>query len=164
MDEFRRFWLLFLGWSNLLHEGSVNPVCAGDDCERAAFFPGVQLSYVENLLRIDGDLLGERPALTSRSGFGRRERLTRQELRERVAGVAGALDELGVVPGDRIVAVAHNDANGRIHRFRRTLVGLLCTLVLSPSAKTVNGYPGMTCTLLRFNAGRPSPWGEADLG
>lgn len=110
VDELRRFWGLFFRWSGLLHEGSTDPVCAGDLCETASFFPNVRLGYVENVLRIDAELDGDRPALTARDGSGRRERLTRRELRDRVASLSAALEALGVVPGDRIVAVAHNDA------------------------------------------------------
>lgn len=110
VDELRRFWALFLEWSELLHEGSPDPVCTDDACEAAAFFPDLRLGYVENLLRIDADLDGERPALTACDASGRRERLTRRALRDRVARLASSLEALGVAPGDRIVAVAHNDA------------------------------------------------------
>src|SRR5436305_2485502 len=48
--EHSRFWGLFLAWSGLIVEGSAEPVCTSDDPERAAFFPGLRLNYVENLL------------------------------------------------------------------------------------------------------------------
>ncbi len=51
--EYRQFWLLFLRWSGMLHEGSPEPVCTDDRCEQASFFPELRLNYAENLLRID---------------------------------------------------------------------------------------------------------------
>jgi acetoacetyl-CoA synthetase len=110
VDELRTFWGLFLRWSELIHQGSPEPVCVGDDCETATFFPNVELSYVENLLRLDGRYDGDRTALTTWHASGRREHITRRALAERVGSVAVALEGLGLVPGDRVVAVAQNDA------------------------------------------------------
>ena len=39
INRFRTFWRLFLVWSNVICEGDREPVCAGDDCETAVFFP-----------------------------------------------------------------------------------------------------------------------------
>src|SRR5438045_2684504 len=65
VSDLRRFWGLFLNWSELRTEGAPDPVCEGDDCEHARFFPGLRLSYAENLLRDlrPGD--GERPAIVA---------------------------------------------------------------------------------------------------
>ena len=119
VEDFRRFWSLFLRWSGLLYEGSLEPVCAGDDCERATFFPEVRLSYAENLLRIDGDRDGAKPALTAIDPSGRRTQLSRRELRDRVIRFSRALESLGVKHGDRLVAVRKQRRAGRNHRARR---------------------------------------------
>jgi len=148
VDQFRRFWGLFLGWSALIHEGSAEPVCAGDVCETASFFPNVRLGYVENLLRIDAGLDGDRPALTSRDGAGRREQLTRRELRDRVASLSASLDALGVVPGDRIVAVAHNDASAVIAGLGVAAVGA--------SLSTASPDMGAFSIVARFGQLEPS--------
>ena len=54
IEEFRTFWRLFLSWAGVLRDGKIDPVCAGNACEDAAFFPNLRLNYTENLL--SGDL------------------------------------------------------------------------------------------------------------
>src|SRR5438552_5896036 len=50
-NQFRAFWRLFLRWCKLDVEGELEPVCAGDSCEGASFFPRLRLNFVENLLQ-----------------------------------------------------------------------------------------------------------------
>ena len=64
------------------------------------FFPDANLSVVENFLRHTGQ--GE--AIVAIDETGSRVIRTWDELRLRVARLAGALEELGVVEGDRVVA------------------------------------------------------------
>src|SRR5437899_8706615 len=45
VEEFRSFWRLFLEWCDLPREGAVEPVCVGDVCETARFFPDLRLNY-----------------------------------------------------------------------------------------------------------------------
>ena len=118
-----RFWSLFLDWSNLLVEGPREPVCTSAVCEEATFFPDLRLSYVENLLRV-GDLHEEeRVAITACGPQGRRTRITRKELRERVLRVAAEFERLGLVQGDRVAIVAHNDENAIIAALAAAALG-----------------------------------------
>jgi acetoacetyl-CoA synthetase len=105
MSDFRRFWALFLEWSHITFDGEHDPVCVGDDCETAVFFPGLRLNYSENLLfnAMPGN------ALIGCHAYGCREVVTRSELRDRVVRFAGFLRRLGVEPGDRLVAIARNN-------------------------------------------------------
>ena len=64
------------------------------------FFPESNLSIVENFLRKSGR--GE--AIVAIDESGKRTTRTWDELRSRVASFAGALEKLGVVAGDRVVA------------------------------------------------------------
>ena len=64
------------------------------------FFPDANISVVENFLRHTGQ--GE--AIVAIDETGSRVIRTWDELRLRVARLAGALEELGVVEGDRVVA------------------------------------------------------------
>ena len=110
VEDAERFWAVFVEWSGMLVDGGRLPVLAGEGVEHARFFPGLRLSYAENLLACAarGDL--DRTAITSIGADGTRERLTRRELRRLVRGFAAGLRSLGVAPGDRLVSLLRNDA------------------------------------------------------
>ena len=107
--EWRAFWGCFLQWAAPLAEGDSEPVCVGDQVETARFFPGLRLSYAENLLRSFGPDDEDAVALIARDETGRRVQLTRAELRARVEAVARGLATLGVGVGQRVAAIARND-------------------------------------------------------
>ncbi|CAH2604643.1 Acetoacetate--CoA ligase [Rhodovastum atsumiense] len=108
VERFQTFWGYFLDWSQPLHEGESEVVCTSQSCETARFFPGLRLSYAENLLaaRAPGD--DERPAIIACHADAPPEILTRAQLRHRVQHVAGGLRRLGIGPGDRVAAIAGN--------------------------------------------------------
>ncbi|MBL0421513.1 acetoacetate--CoA ligase [Ramlibacter sp. AW1] len=108
--EFRTFWEVLLKWCGqpLGIAGAAEPVCIGDDCEHATFFPCLQLNYADSLLNLEVAGAGA-PALTQCHADGSSESWTRGELRERVARLAAALVGMGVGEGDRVVAVMRND-------------------------------------------------------
>jgi acetoacetyl-CoA synthetase len=111
LEHSRTFWRLFLDWSGLRWEqGDASPVITNDRVEDATFFPNVQLGYAENLLRID-PWGPEHPAVTAYHRQGPPDRLTRGELRARVARLRAGLRTLGVQRDDRVVAVAYNNAD-----------------------------------------------------
>ncbi len=64
------------------------------------FFPDARLSVVENFLRHTGN--GD--AIIAINEIGKRESRSWDDLQRRVACLAGALEELGVVVGDRVAA------------------------------------------------------------
>ena len=66
----------------------------------ARFFPDASLSVVENFLQQSGS--GE--ALVAINEAGNRHSRTWDDLRRRVAAIASALEQYGVVAGDRVVA------------------------------------------------------------
>jgi acetoacetyl-CoA synthetase len=121
--EYRTFWQCFMQWSKGLEwSGSIVPVCVGDECEHARFFPQVQLNYADNLLGLSV-ATANAPALTACHADGRRVHLTRGELRERVARLAHALSTLGVREGDRVVGVMRNDADAVVSALAITALG-----------------------------------------
>lgn len=140
--EFRIFWQCFLHWSKGLRwSGSAEPVCVGDDCEHARFFPKVQLNYADNLLGLS--VAGtDAPALTACHADGRRVRLTRAELRDRVERLAHALSELGLCEGDRVVGVLRNDADA--------VVTVLAVTALGATMSTAAPEMGTEALLDRF--------------
>jgi acetoacetyl-CoA synthetase len=108
--DFRRFWEIFLEWADPLREGSPQPVCTDDSCETATFFPNLRLNYAENLLRARAPGDDERTAILARGGSGPTRRITRGELRRQVQALAAHLRRLGLEPGDRVAAIATNNA------------------------------------------------------
>ncbi|MGY4506330.1 hypothetical protein ACVWYH_010287 [Bradyrhizobium sp. GM24.11] len=77
VQDFRSFWRLFLEWSDLPRDGAAEPVCVGDTCETARFFPNLRLNYAECLL-------SGSPAqrvLTACHADGSRDHFTRGTLR-----------------------------------------------------------------------------------
>ena len=80
------------------------PNAAGSPISTAKFFPDAQLSVVENFLRKSGTEHGASEALVAIDERGARRSRTWDELALRVAAIAGSLEQLGVVAGDRVVA------------------------------------------------------------
>jgi acetoacetyl-CoA synthetase len=146
VDELRRFWALFLDWSRLDVTGPREPVCFGNEVETAVFFPGLELSYVDNLLSPKFD--GSAPALTSVSEDGRTVKLTRDALRAEVLAVAGALKERGIGRGDRVVAVARNTAE--------TVIACLATAAVGASWSATSADLGLEPLLDRFKQLEPA--------
>jgi len=142
VEDFQLFWQLFLSFSNLAWDGDAFPVCTDENVESARFFPNVQLSYVENLLRCEtaGDL--ERPAITSRDIAGVTERLTRGELRRRVLEFAGALRALDVGSLDRVVSVLRNDT--------RSVVACLGVATVGATFSSASPEMGVSSVVSRF--------------
>ncbi|MEI7891538.1 MAG: acetoacetate--CoA ligase [Myxococcales bacterium] len=146
VGSFREFWDLLLQSSGLLYEGSRDPVCTSDDMEHSVFFPEVRLNYVENLLR-HADADPDRVAVRACTESGDPLVLTRGELRTRVARLASALRRRGVVPGDRVVAVARNTAD--------TTVACLAALSLGAIWSSVGTDLEAELVLARFKPLRP---------
>lgn len=140
--DIRRFWGLYLDFSGLAYEGDASPVCEGDDVETARFFPGLRLNYAENLLRDSST-----PALTGCDESGVRATRTHRELKADVERVAGALQALGVGPGDRVAAVAGNTVE--------TAVACLATTLLGATWSSVAPDMGVEAMLSRFGQFEP---------
>jgi acetoacetyl-CoA synthetase len=92
VKEFRNFWRLFLEWCDLPREGAVEPVCVGDACDTARFFPDLRLNYAECLLAGSPD----QPVLMACNAGGSRDGFTRGALRVAVAQLATSLQRIGV--------------------------------------------------------------------
>ena len=80
------------------------PNGAGTPISTAKFFPDAQLSVVQNFLRKSGTAHGVSEALVAIDESGSRRSRTWDELALRVAAIASALRQHGVVAGDRVAA------------------------------------------------------------
>ena len=120
-EDFRTFWRLFVCWSKVLQDGDIDPVCLGDVCEGARFFPNLRLNYAENLLTGEPDA----PAVTSCHRNRERQRLTRRELQTTVTALALSLNRIGVREGDRVVAIARNSVEVVVAALATAAVGAI---------------------------------------
>jgi acetoacetyl-CoA synthetase len=144
-NEYRTFWTLFLEWSALTVEGSWEPVSTSGEVETATFFPGLRLSYAENLLSPTAPGTGsegDRPAITACAADGVVIRLTRRELRDAVVRTAAAFQELGLREGDRVAAVVRNTADA--------VVAALAAATLGATFSSAAADMGAFSTLARF--------------
>ncbi|TFV63560.1 acetoacetate--CoA ligase, partial [Blastococcus sp. CT_GayMR20] len=148
VEHYREFWRTFLDWSGLSWEGTAGTVSTSDDVQSARFFPGVRLSYAENLLRPLPDAGDAAPALTSVHGDGTAERFTRGELRAAVQRTGEALTGLGIAPGDRVVAIAPNHA--------AAVVAALAVSAVGATLSTATPDMGPSALLGRFGQVRPT--------
>jgi acetoacetyl-CoA synthetase len=80
------------------------PNAAGSPISTARFFPDAQLSVVQNFLRKSGTEHGTGEALVAIDENGNRRGRSWDDLALRVAAIAGSLEQLGVVAGDRVAA------------------------------------------------------------
>ena len=141
--EYRIFWKCFVHWldGNFGLSGNIEPVCVGDDCEYAEFFPEAQLNYADCLLNLSV-AAADAPALTACHADGPATRWTRGELRDEVAQLAQALSVLGMVEGDRVVGVMRNDA--------KAIVTALAVAALGATLSTAAPEMGVAAILDRF--------------
>ena len=86
----------------------------------AVWFPGGRLSFGRHLLRHGTD---DKEAVVLVTEAGERSSITHGELREQAAAVAGRLRQLGVQPGDRVVAYLPNCIEGVVAFAAAALVG-----------------------------------------
>jgi acetoacetyl-CoA synthetase len=144
--EYSQFWRLFMRWSSIAYEGELDPVCTDSSCEAAEFFPGVSLNYAEVLLGANeqDDLL----AVTACHLDGRRECLTRSELRSKVLRLSAFLIDAGVKPGDRVAVIARNNSDA--------IVIALATAKIGAVFASCSPNMGAFAILSRFTALQPS--------
>ncbi len=127
--SYRDFWSLFLSWSKLHTAGKPTPVCQGDSCEHAIFFPNLTLNYTESLLYPSVEVAPETPAVIAINEQGQREAISWRDLRERVTRVASGLASLGLQPGDRVIAVARNNLDSIVAALAATGLGAVWSSV-----------------------------------
>jgi acetoacetyl-CoA synthetase len=125
VDEPERFWPALWGELGMIAEGAPSPALVrGASFAEARWFPGVRLSFAENLLRRDDDTL----ALIARSAHGERSTLTFHELRLRAAAVAAWLAARGVSPGDRVASILPNGIEAVIAMLAANSLGAVWSL------------------------------------
>jgi len=107
VDNLEDFWRSIWDYYEVEAEQPYEAVLATREMPGARWFPGARLSYAEHVLRghADADV-----ALHHASELRNLDTVTWGELRAGVAAIAGGLRDLGVSPGDRVVAYMPNIA------------------------------------------------------
>ncbi|TDR94679.1 acetoacetate--CoA ligase [Enterovirga rhinocerotis] len=139
--EFRLFWRDFLDWSAIAWSGSAEPVCVGDLCETARFFPEIELNYADIVLSPDDT---DAVAITAARRGRPDEIITRRQLRRRVVRLAAHLERLGIRSGDRVVAIARNRPEA--------VIAALAAAAIGATFSSCSQEMGAEAILARFSA------------
>ena len=105
VDDLDGFWRAIWDYFEVRSDGEPGAVLGSREMPGAEWFPGVALNYAE---RIFADRDPASPAILHASELRELETIEWGRLRADVAAIAAALRELGVGPGDRVVAYAPN--------------------------------------------------------
>jgi acetoacetyl-CoA synthetase len=105
VDDLEGFWGSIWDFFEVSADGERAAVLASREMPGAEWFPGTSLNYAEHVFAGKDDA---EVAILHASELRELGELSWGELRERVAAVAAGLRELGVEPGDRVVAYMPN--------------------------------------------------------
>ncbi len=132
--EIPEFWTAVWDFAGVVASHGYDQVV--DDLTRfpgARWFTGAQLNFAENLLR----RRDQHTAFVFRGETQRAVRMTYAELYDAVARVATSLREMGVQPGDRVVAYMPNLSETAVAMLATTSIGAVwasCATDLGPAA------------------------------
>ncbi|MGH3935580.1 MAG: acetoacetate--CoA ligase, partial [Pseudonocardiaceae bacterium] len=116
------FWGAFADFAGIRFHAAPRRVIADASMPSARWFPGATLNYAEHALAPGPGKGDADPAVVFCREDGFRDELSFGQLRHRVAAARAALVSLGVIKGDRVVALAPNSPD--------TLVAFLATASL----------------------------------
>ncbi|WP_330208799.1 acetyl-coenzyme A synthetase N-terminal domain-containing protein [Pseudomonas sp. Z13] len=102
------FWQSIWDHFDLIYDGQINVVRTADPMPKTRWFTGTRLNYAEHILR--NELKGDpaRPFLQHCSELRPLQSLSWTEVASQVRCLASRLRDMGVKPGDRVVAYMPN--------------------------------------------------------
>ncbi|MEL6366743.1 MAG: acetoacetate--CoA ligase [Pseudomonadota bacterium] len=104
-EALETFWSLLWDFAGLAPRDPEAPVLHSTAMPGAEWFPGARLNYMDAIMR-HADR--PEPVVICEHESGDVETLERSEWQRQVAALAATLVDLGVGPGDRVVAYLHN--------------------------------------------------------
>ncbi len=134
IENISAFWATFWDYAEIKASHPYNVVV--DDLDKfpgAAWFLGARLNFAENLLRHRDS----RPALLFNGEYIKSRTMTYAELYDEVSRLAKSLRDLGVAPGDRVVAYMPNLIETVLGMLAATSVGAVwasCATDIGPQA------------------------------
>ncbi|MBY8859236.1 acetoacetate--CoA ligase [Nocardia sp. CA2R105] len=124
-----QFWSTVATYFDVLGTGLDGPALTSAEMPGARWFPGATVNFAENLLRhAEDSRLASCAAVVTIDESETVTTMSWRELRDRVAGLAASLRELGVGPGDRVAAVLPNTPAAIIGLLAAASVGAIWTI------------------------------------
>jgi acetoacetyl-CoA synthetase len=105
VDHSGDFWQSLWEYFDLVASQTGSQPLAEKSMPGAVWFPGARLNYAENIFN---KMAAARPVIIYKGESGPAITLSKQELLDKTRAVAGALRQIGVKPGDRVVAYLPN--------------------------------------------------------
>jgi acetoacetyl-CoA synthetase len=118
VDRPEEFWSSLLDYFAVSCQGDRTPAITGA-MPQARWFPGLELNYAENVL----SAIADQEAMVAFDETGATRSIRGDELRGQVATVAGALQSLGVVAGDRVAGYLPNVPEAIVAMLAATSLG-----------------------------------------
>ena len=121
IDSPKAFWRAVWEFGGVVGSAGNRSVENFEQMPGADWFPDARLNFAENLLRYRDD----RDALVFKSETGLSSSVSYRQLYRRVAGLAAALRECGVEPGDRVAAYMPNLPETVVAMLAATSIGAI---------------------------------------
>ncbi|EAQ12723.1 acetoacetyl-CoA synthetase [Maritimibacter alkaliphilus HTCC2654] len=118
------FWRAVWDYFDVIHEGEIEQVLTDDPMPRTRWFTGTRLNYAENILRHETSGDPERPMMMhcaeTRPDIAA---ISWAEVAGQVRKLATRMREMGIEPGDRVVAYMPNIPETFIAMLATTAIG-----------------------------------------
>ena len=121
------FWSAIWEYFDILHSEGYTSVVENPDVATAKWLTGARLNYAENILR-HAATDPNRDAIVVQSETFTRKSLSWRQLEQKVGSVAASLREMGVVQGDRVVAILPNTETALIAFLAAASLGAIWSL------------------------------------
>lgn len=121
------FWSAIWEYFDILHSEGYTSVVENPDVATAKWLTGAHLNYAENILR-HAATDPNRDAIVVQSETFTRKSLSWRQLEQKVGSVAASLREMGVVQGDRVVAILPNTETALIAFLAAASLGAVWSL------------------------------------
>ncbi|WP_296761760.1 acetoacetate--CoA ligase [Sediminimonas sp.] len=106
VEEPEAFWQALWDWFDVRSPTPHSAVLVERKMPGAEWFPGAQVNYAAQVMR---HVRPDRAAIVHQAEDGRIATLEWQQMQAQVAGLADALREMGIRPGDRVVGYLPNN-------------------------------------------------------
>ncbi|MAM61553.1 acetoacetate--CoA ligase [Maritimibacter sp. UBA3975] len=124
IEDVPGFWRAVWDYFDIIHDGEIDEVMTSDPMPRTRWFTGTRLNYAEHVLRHEATGDPTRPMIAHLSETRPETRnLSWADVGRDVRKMATRLREMGVEPGDRIVAYMPNIPETFIAMLATTAIG-----------------------------------------